>query len=521
MRRDVALLKKTLRAAFAWMLAAALMVSAFPVSAAAKGGFEDVESGAWYYGAVQWAVENGITNGTSAGKFSPGDSCTRGQIVTFLYRAMGGGTVSGSNPFSDVSPKDYFYSPVLWAVGENITEGTAADSFSPAGGCTRAQAVTFLWRAAGSPAPGGLSGFSDVPAGAYYADAVAWAVENGITSGVSKTEFKPNDSCTRGQIVTFLHRFSGGGETAPTPALSFWNRVFPVPSRSEINAYANPDYCRSPYIAGWLSIPDGLCYTEYSVDFKADFAPVGTYCCISNWKLDLSDLKKTHTNVRTEYAGVQGYAGFQNTDGDKGRATIMSFWDIYATDPGGKDITIRAKLIYPETDGDDSFGGEGTGAHRIVSYDWEDGHWYRMLLQCGKNSATGNTTVEQWVCDLETGTWTKLCVYDTGLKKTSFIGSTAFFLENYLAYAAGEVRTMELKNARYRQASDGRWVNIDSAYMSSQGGKPKYEGSYNFGSEGGSFWAITSGVGGDWYNNGKGRSAAWIYVNNTASGSPY
>ena len=498
-----------------------LMLSLCPAAVAA--GFSDVSKGAYYYEPMQWAVGEGITKGTASDKFSPGDACTRGQIVTFLYRALGGSGGSGANPFSDVKSSDYFYAPVLWALEENITQGTSADKFSPAKGCTRAQAVTFLWRAAGSPAPKGASGFSDVKSDAYYAKAVAWAVEEGITSGVTASSFKPDDSCTRGQIVTFLYRFCVGEETAPTPTptLSFWREVFPVPTADRIKAYTNPDWLRSPYIAGWLSIPDGLKYSEYCVDFKADFAPKGTYCCISNWKLDLSELKKTHTNVHTEYSSVQGYAGFQNTDTDKGKATIMSFWDIYATDPSGKDITIRAKLIYPESDGDDAFGGEGTGAHRIVSYDWKDGQWYRMLLQCGKNPDTGNTTVEQWVCELATGKWTKLCVYDTGLKNTTFIGSTAFFLENYLPAYAGEVRSMELKNPRYCRASDGKWVNIDSAYMSSQGGKPRYEGSYNFGSEGERFWAITSGVGGDWYNNGTGRGAAWIYVNNTASGNPY
>ena len=144
-----------------------------------------------------------------------------------------------------------------------------------------------------------------------------------------------------------------------------------------------------------------------------------------------------------------------------------------------------------------------------------------MLLQCGKSPETGNTTVEQWVCDLTSGRWTKLCVYDLGFAGSCFKGDVAFFLENYISSLAGEVRSMEIRNPRICLASNGQWVNISSAHMSSQGGKPKYEGSYAFGAEGDRFWMITSGVGGDWYNNGLGRSAAWEKIINNASGSPF
>lgn len=167
--------------------------------------FVDVPTSAYYYDAVAWAVENGITNGTSATTFSPDASCTRAQMVTFLWRAAGSPKTTGGNPFTDVSANAYYYEAVLWAVENGITNGTSATTFSPDATVTRGQTVTFLWRAGGSPAASGSS-FADVAADAYYAPAVQWAVANGITNGTSSTTFSPDNACTRGQIVTFMYR---------------------------------------------------------------------------------------------------------------------------------------------------------------------------------------------------------------------------------------------------------------------------------------------------------------------------
>lgn len=168
--------------------------------------FTDVQSGAYYYDAVQWAVEQGITAGTSATTFSPDASCTRAQIVTFLWRAAGSPKASTSNPFTDVPVDSYYYDAVLWAVEQGITSGTSATTFSPDATCTRAQAVTFLYRYEKSPAISGTNNFVDVATGTYYADAVQWAVDKNVTAGTSATTFSPNATCTRGQIVTFLYR---------------------------------------------------------------------------------------------------------------------------------------------------------------------------------------------------------------------------------------------------------------------------------------------------------------------------
>lgn len=169
--------------------------------------FVDVKDSEFYTTPVIWAVENGITNGTSATTFGPNDPCTRGQIVTFLWRAAGSPEPTSSrNPFKDVKSSDYYYKAVLWAVEKGITNGVSATEFAPNATCTRGQVVTFLWRAKGKPSVSGTNPFTDVKAGEYYTEAVVWAVKNGITTGMSATTFAPNNNCTRGQIVTFLYR---------------------------------------------------------------------------------------------------------------------------------------------------------------------------------------------------------------------------------------------------------------------------------------------------------------------------
>ena len=173
--------------------------------------FKDVPKSEWYYEPVMWAVKNKITAGTSDTTFSPNDPCTRGQVVTFLYRAAGSPAVSGSSPFTDVKSTDYFHSAVLWAVQNGITQGTSATSFSPDEPCTRAQVATFLWRSKGQPIPVTIdSPFTDVPLTEYYYIPVIWAVKSGITQGTGGGKFSPDESCTRAQIVTFLHRADNG-----------------------------------------------------------------------------------------------------------------------------------------------------------------------------------------------------------------------------------------------------------------------------------------------------------------------
>ncbi|RKJ76153.1 hypothetical protein D7X33_15355 [Butyricicoccus sp. 1XD8-22] len=175
-------------------------------SSAQTTAFADVPSNTYYYDAVNWAVEQDVTAGTTATAFSPGAACTRAQTVTFLWRAAGS-PIPQSNvtPFADVRADAYYYNAVLWAVEQGITSGTDANTFSPDAIVTRGQTVAFLYRAAGSPSVGGNLPFSDVTDNAYYTKAVQWAVSAGITSGTSAAAFSPDMSCTRAQIVTFLY----------------------------------------------------------------------------------------------------------------------------------------------------------------------------------------------------------------------------------------------------------------------------------------------------------------------------
>ena len=181
--------------------------------------FKDVKADDYFFKPVLWAVthEPQVTNGVDLTHFGPGKTCTRGQVVTFLWRAMGCPEPKVTkNPFTDVKESDYFYQPVLWAVGEGITKGMSETSFGAASACTRGQVVTFLWRAEGEPAPASSNNpFKDVKATDYFYAPVLWAVEQGITNGTSPTKFSPNATCTRGQIATFLYR-----DLAPVNILS-------------------------------------------------------------------------------------------------------------------------------------------------------------------------------------------------------------------------------------------------------------------------------------------------------------
>ena len=167
--------------------------------------FYDVPNGAYFYEAVKWAVENGITDGVGDNLFAPDQLCTRAQIVTFLWRAAGSPEPKTASSFTDVSASAYYAKAVAWAVENGITNGMTATMFAPDATCTRGQSVTFLYRALKGTA-GTTSSFADVPANAFYADAVGWAVSQKVTDGTSNTTFSPNADCTRAEIVTFLYR---------------------------------------------------------------------------------------------------------------------------------------------------------------------------------------------------------------------------------------------------------------------------------------------------------------------------
>ncbi len=180
-----------------------------PGAGTAKHPFNDVPKGTYYENPVIWALNNGVTSGTSATNFAPGETCTRGQVVTFLWRAKGSPEPASTvNPFSDVKASDYFYKAVLWAVEKGITSGTSATTFSPNSTCTSGQVVTFLWRSNGSPKATGTSSLAAQYSGQYYSDAVAWVDSTGLLAGTG-TAFAPNSNSPRADIVTYLYRNAG------------------------------------------------------------------------------------------------------------------------------------------------------------------------------------------------------------------------------------------------------------------------------------------------------------------------
>ena len=187
------------------MPASKVSVEANFVKSAVSTGFADVPANAFFADAVKWAVDKGVTNGLTETMFGPYEPCTRGQIITFLWRAAGSPEPKTAVSFADVPAGSYYAKAVAWAIENGITNGVTETTFAPDATCTRGQGVTFLYRALKGSA-GATSSFVDVPTNAFYADAVGWAVSGKVTDGTSNTTFSPDDNCTRGQIVTFLYR---------------------------------------------------------------------------------------------------------------------------------------------------------------------------------------------------------------------------------------------------------------------------------------------------------------------------
>ena len=206
--KEIKLTEKNGKYTFTMPASKVTVAATFKASApTGKNPFVDVPAGSYYEDAVIWAVDKGITTGTSATTFNPNGICTRAQAVTFLWRAAGSPAAkSAVMPFADVKAGSYYYDAVLWAVEQGITKGTSDTTFSPDATCSRAQIVAFLWRSEKSPAAGTANPFADVKSTAYYADAVLWAVKEDITKGTTSTTFSPDADCTRAQIVTFLYR---------------------------------------------------------------------------------------------------------------------------------------------------------------------------------------------------------------------------------------------------------------------------------------------------------------------------
>lgn len=267
-------MKKTLAALI-------LALTLLTVSAAA---FSDVDEGLYYAVPISWAVEEGITTGTSEDTFSPDTLCTRGQIITFLWRAAGApAPQGGESPFEDVTAdmNADFYRAILWAgesgvIGPESPDGSRFFPYEP---CTRATTMGLLWRYSGSPAAGAPAAFTDVAPDADYAQAVAWAVEAGITSGTSESTFSPDEPCTRGQIVTFLYRCvneTESGEALPVEPVP----AAPAPEQREevrpLRTYSGAGTARSLGLDGSEFTSDGLYEAKVTVDVYSPYEAVFT-----------------------------------------------------------------------------------------------------------------------------------------------------------------------------------------------------------------------------------------------------
>lgn len=294
-----------------------------------------------------------------------------------------------------------------------------------------------------------------------------------------------------------------------------WYEIMKFPTREEIDNYNSTSSNRSPYIQAWLDTDIAGNFTEFAIDFRADYLPTGTYCSLASFHIDYSPLEQKGCKV-SRYPGISGYAGFQRNHIDPARYnSIISFWDLYCEYDTGEKDTISAKLIKPAGEHESHFGNEGSGVNYLPDYPWRPERWYRMLLQCGKNEATGNTTVEQWVCCLSDNSWKQLCVFDLGVPGLSFKGKTCVFLENFQISSSGEIRTLEFKNARVRSKETRQWINVESAHISLN---DNYSvGSYQYGADSSTFWMITTGV----PDCAAPQVPLSVSVVNEESGSPY
>lgn len=293
----------------------------------------------------------------------------------------------------------------------------------------------------------------------------------------------------------------------PLPGPRDWRAVFSMPARYEMNHYSNPDRIRAPYLCAWLYPPEGAIFREYSVDFRAEHVPEGTYCSLANWFMDLSGLQKKGLVCTKNDGGIHAYAGFQRIARGQ-MVSIMSFWDLPCKD-GDKNVTLRARRVYPDAaiDGDE-FGGEGTGTRCSVPCDWVPGRWYRMTLRAIPDRGRNTTFVEQWITDLQTGRQTLQSRIDTLLPDSAFKDPVGIFLENFLWETAGQLRTLEVCNPRFLPKNGMAWQPFRQAHIGAQSPMLPTRGSYAFGVDRGHIWMITTGIG------LRGQKAGWYDLDN-------
>lgn len=335
---------------------------------------------------------------------------------------------------------------------------------------------------------------SQFPPGATYSFHVYHCNHRYLTPGIHNASFYASGK------NLYTSRFNIGRD---------WSKIFKFPASQKSQQLSNK---RSPYVCCWFTNESKIKYTKYSIDMKSDYIPHGTYCSGFNGFFDFTNAKQ---KIKTDKNSVYLYSGLQRRS-DGRTQFILSIWDQFYIDGKGIERTIRAKRIFPEfeTD-DDSFTGEGTGAHTILPYDWKPGFWYRMILQCGKSESNGNTTVMLCFKNLQTNELSHVCTYDTGLQNCCFVGSPAIFVENYDTKYSCDVRTFECSYPRICLLSNNKWKNLNetSGFDCSDG----TYGSWEAGADDNNFYMITSGVPGCGRNMKTGK----LSVKERDFGDPY
>lgn len=308
---------RKMKSLLCWAMMMVLLLGMSVTCLAVTNPFKDVKKSAFYYDAVLWAVEQNITSGVSKTEFGPNAACTRGQTVTFLWRAAGcPNPTTQTNPFKDVKKSDFYYKAVLWAVENNVTAGTSKNTFGPNEACTRGQIVTFMWRSQGAQKVNASNPFKDVQKKDFYYNAVLWAVKNNITAGVSKDAFAPGDTCTRGQIVTFLYRYVGGCFSVVVQPAAYQM----TSSSEDASFYVTVKDGIAPYTYRWFIcfdnnvVPitpvvtsDNICTAKHRVtDYDFDeYSSIKAYCEITDAaghkvKSDSADVRQYNTMVITQ-----------------------------------------------------------------------------------------------------------------------------------------------------------------------------------------------------------------------------
>ena len=266
-----------------------------------------------------------------------------------------------------------------------------------------------------------------------------------------------------------------------------WDAILDVPEE-EAREEANPEdrMAYNLYSDPDLSATSGK-YDGFMIDLKADKAGTATYWALCNWQMNIDDLRSRYS-VEDSYA----YAGLQMRD--DGPKAIMAFWEINYIDEYGNENKIEAERIYPATEETDKFGGEGEGTNYICDYQWEEGQWYRMYLNCYQDK-DGKTFVEQWMADLSTGKWTLISRFDTGLYYSYFEGAMSQFMENYDYLYVNETRTFEYRNIRVRECGNKSWTSINSSVLSVDASVDNKKGNAIYGATDNCFYGIANGYG--------------------------